>query len=53
VIYEAERALELPRLVSGLRDAELREGRDEAIRHIVSRNSHLLVVQKIHWSKRQ
>ena len=45
------RALELLRLGSGLPDAEFREGQEEAIRHIVSGDGRLLVVQKTGWGK--
>ncbi len=49
--YRQTRALELLRLGSGLPDAEFREGQEEAIRHIVSGDGRLLVVQKTGWGK--
>ena len=49
--YSQTRALELLRLGSGLPDAEFREGQEEAIRHIVSGDGRLLVVQKTGWGK--
>ena len=49
--YRETRALELLRLGSGRPDAEFREGQEEAIRHIVSGDGRLLVVQKTGWGK--
>ena len=49
--YRQTRALELLRVGSGLPDAGFREGQEEAIRHIVSGDSRLLVVQKTGWGK--
>ena len=50
-MYKPERALKLLRLGAGQSDAEFREGQEEAIRHIVSGNGRLLVVQKTGWGK--
>ena len=50
-MYKPERALKLLRLGSRLPHAEFREGQEEAIRHIVSGKSRLLVVQKTGWGK--
>ena len=50
-MYKPERALTLLRLGAGQSDAEFREGQEEAIRHIVSGNGRLLVVQKTGWGK--
>ena len=49
--YNAQRALDLLRLGSGLPDASFREGQEEAIRHIVEGCGRLLVVQKTGWGK--
>jgi ATP-dependent DNA helicase RecQ len=49
--YNAQRALDLLRLGSGLPDASFREGQEEAIRHIVEGRGRLLVVQKTGWGK--
>lgn len=49
--YRQTRALELLRVGSGLPDAGFREGQEEAIRHVVSGDSRLLVVQKTGWGK--
>lgn len=49
--FDAQRALELLRLGSGLPGASFREGQEEAIRHVVEGNSRLLVVQKTGWGK--
>lgn len=49
--FDAQRALELLRLGSGLPEASFREGQEEAIRHVVEGNSRLLVVQKTGWGK--
>ena len=51
MIYEPDGALKLLRLGSGQFDAEFREGQEEAIRHIVSGDGRLLVVQKTGWGK--
>ena len=50
-MYKPERALTLLRLGAGQSDAKFREGQEEAIRHIVSGNGRLLVVQKTGWGK--
>ena len=49
--YRQARALELLRVGSDQSDATFRDGQEEAIRHIVSGNSRLLVVQKTGWGK--
>jgi ATP-dependent DNA helicase RecQ len=49
--YNAQRALDLLRLGSGLPGASFREGQEEAIRHIVEGRGRLLVVQKTGWGK--
>ena len=49
--YTQTRALELLRVGSGLPAAGFREGQEEAIRHVVSGDSRLLVVQKTGWGK--
>ena len=49
--YRQTRALELLRVGSGLPAAGFREGQEEAIRHVVSGDSRLLVVQKTGWGK--
>ncbi len=49
--YNAQRALDLLRLGSGLPNASFREGQEEAIRHIVEGRGRLLVVQKTGWGK--
>ena len=51
MIYQPDTALTLLRLGAGQSDAEFREGQEEAIRHIVSGNGRLLVVQKTGWGK--
>ncbi len=51
MIYQPDAALKLLRLGSGKFDAEFREGQEEAIRHVVSGNGRLLVVQKTGWGK--
>jgi ATP-dependent DNA helicase RecQ len=51
VIYDADRALELLRLGTGLPGAVFREGQEEAIRHVVDAAGRLLVVQKTGWGK--
>src|SRR5688572_17961970 len=49
--YNAQRALNLLRLGSGLPYAHFRDGQEEAIRYIVERGGRLLVVQKTGWGK--
>lgn len=49
--YEANRALELLRLGTGLDDVRFREGQEDAIHHIVAGRGRLLVVQKTGWGK--
>ncbi|MBN1362952.1 MAG: DEAD/DEAH box helicase [Sedimentisphaerales bacterium] len=49
--YNAQRAVQLLRLGSGLQDAQFREGQEDAIRHIVEGRGRLLVVQKTGWGK--
>lgn len=49
--YNAQRALDLLRLGTGLLNAGFREGQEEAIRHIVEGRGQLLVVQKTGWGK--
>jgi AAA domain/DEAD/DEAH box helicase len=49
--FNAQRALDLLRLGSGLPNASFREGQEEAIRHIVEGRGRLLVVQKTGWGK--
>ena len=51
MIYNAQHALDLLRLGSGLPDARFREGQEEAIRHIVEGRGRLLVVQKTGWGR--
>ena len=51
MMYDAQRALELLRLGTRQRDAEFREGQEDAIRHIVEGRGRLLVVQKTGWGK--
>ena len=51
MIYQPDTALTLLRLGAGQSDAEFREGQEEAIRHIVSGDGRLLVVQKTGWGK--
>ena len=51
MIYNAQHALDLLRLGSGLPDARFREGQEDAIRHIVEGRGRLLVVQKTGWGK--
>ena len=51
VNYDAQRALELLRAGTGQRDANFREGQEDAIRHMVERRGRLLVVQKTGWGK--
>ena len=49
--YDAERALALLRVGSGLPAAEFREGQEGAIRHVADGRGRLLVVQKTGWGK--
>ena len=49
--YDANRALELLRVGSGVADAAFREGQEDAIRHVVEGRGKLLVVQKTGWGK--
>ena len=49
--YDGRRALELLRSGTRQRDAEFREGQEEAIRHVVEGRGRLLVVQKTGWGK--
>ena len=49
--YDANRALELLRIGSGISDAAFREGQEDAIRHVVEGRGNLLVVQKTGWGK--
>src|SRR4029453_5583544 len=51
MICDTNRAIELLRLGSGLPNAMFREGREEAIRHVVEGRGRLLVVQKTGWGK--
>ena len=51
MIYNAERALILLRIGSGLAGAAFRDSQDAAIRHIIEGRSRLLVVQKTGWGK--
>lgn len=49
--YNANRALELLRVGSGIPTAQFREGQEEAIQHLVEGRGRLLVVQKTGWGK--
>ena len=49
--YNANRALELLRIGSGIADAAFREGQEDAIRHVIEGRGKLLVVQKTGWGK--
>lgn len=49
--YSHQRALELLRIGSGRKNADFREGQEDAIRHIVDGKGRLLVVQKTGWGK--
>jgi ATP-dependent DNA helicase RecQ len=49
--YDAQRALDLLRLGSGIPNARFREGQEEAIRHVVEGRGRLMVVQKTGWGK--
>ena len=49
--YDANRALQLLRIGSGVADATFRAGQEDAIRHVVEGRGKLLVVQKTGWGK--
>ena len=49
--YDANRALQLLRIGSGVADATFRAGQEDAIRHVVEGHGKLLVVQKTGWGK--
>ena len=49
--YDAERAIALLRMGSGVPGAQFREGQEAAIRHVVEGRGKLLVVQKTGWGK--
>ena len=49
--YNKRRALELLRLGTQQRDAQFREGQEEAIRHVANGHGPLLLVQKTGWGK--
>ena len=49
--YNSRLALDLLRLGTAQRDAEFREGQEDAIRHIVEGRGRLLVVQRTGWGK--
>lgn len=49
--YSHQRGLELLRIGSGRKNADFREGQEDAIRHIVDGKGRLLVVQKTGWGK--
>ena len=51
VTCDLRRALELLRAGTGQRDAEFRQGQEEAIRHVVEGRGRFLVVQKTGWGK--
>ena len=51
VRYDSRRALALLRTGTGQRDADFRDGQEEAIRHVVEGRGRLLVVQKTGWGK--
>ena len=51
MFYDANRALELLRIGSGIPDAQFREDQEDAIRHVVEGRGKLLVVQKTGWGK--
>ena len=51
VTYNPRRALDLLKAGTGQRDAEFRQGQEEAIRHVVEGRGRLLVVQKTGWGK--
>ena len=50
-LYDAERALALLRMGTGLPRAGFREGQEEAVRHVVEGRGRLLVVRKTGWGK--
>jgi len=49
--YDANHALQLLRIGSGVADATFRAGQEDAIRHVVEGHGKLLVVQKTGWGK--
>ena len=49
--YNERRALELLRLGTQQRNAQFREGQEEAIRHVANGRGPLLLVQKTGWGK--
>ena len=49
--YDANRALQLLRIGSGVADATFRAGQEDATRHVVEGRGKLLVVQKTGWGK--
>lgn len=49
--YDAQRALDLLRIGSGLPACQFREGQEDAIRHVAEGRGRLLVVQKTGWGK--
>ena len=49
--YDAERALQLLRIGTGIPDASFRGDQEDAIRHVVEGRGKLLVVQKTGWGK--
>ena len=49
--YNKRRALELLRLGTQQRDAQFREGQEEASRHVANGHGPLLLVQKTGWGK--
>ena len=49
--YDANRALQLLRIGSGVADATFRAGQEDAIRYVVEEHGKLLVVQKTGWGK--
>jgi len=51
VNFDREHALRLLREGSGLPDAQLRDGQEEAIRHVVEGRGRLLLVQRTGWGK--
>ena len=51
MIYVPERALELLRSGTGQKDAEFREGQEDAIAHLVENRGRLLLVQRTGWGK--
>ena len=51
VRYDSRRALALLGTGTGQRDADFRDGQEEAIRHVVEGRGRLLIVQKTGWGK--